>query len=1078
MNVKKGVKGAVSVFIVLILVPCIVASSLFIDVGRVSLGHGVATSAADLALNSLMSNYDEVLADYYGFIASCQNIEDFYAESAEYFLTALRSQGLSDDDIDSLFAVYQKYIGDTDDISDLMELSCVSEDPLGIISDVGGASVGGSSAIIKDQMVEFMKFRGPINIVSNIIGRLKTNDASAVMEQSEESEELIESKKDFASDEEALLKAAFDTYTYIKKYETEGIDIDRIETLKSNMIKYRKLYKEMTEVIVSNLHDTKDLKSFSRPTYSLSYSSKKYTAKNVCSRSETVEGVTTYYVDGNTVKSVFESVEKAINEFDNAKANVVSSVGTTLTSATVGSGSSDANPIQWWSQVSSKISKPISTLKTKAQNMLTAYNKMKVMYEDCTYDNSLPDYGKNETVDLLFATKYDSTYSNLKSRVESRRSTYLKAGVTNNSDSYLKLVGTLESVSSKNSTSIVANNIRLSNNKTIGQTASEISAFLDKEGTALKNAIDALDVAIDGSFVSDGNWFIKSLDSVKDLVREYNSSFNTWSSKVKVMDPDNPLAETEKAELDAYNKNEIDNGQNDGQPRQIKIKEADVTELKTRLVNIRNQCKTVYNKINELKYGGKKLVDLDSYDKVYSAVKGHIGDVPLTNGKIKEKANTVFSTVFSPYSGDLNQEILILTNFKEDDYNPDLEKKKPKLYDWMCTKFKGEDGSGYDTQKNKVDSIKGSAEDSEKEAENKTKEDGISKKNITDLQSAADFPSGLDGENAFGIINGLGDIGSLIKHLVKGEFTSMRDSLYATEYVMSMFSYATFDEEGKYALAKKSNFDLKHGSHDAAFNKVEDQWKSTDLKFTDNKTLTNKLINSEQNIAFGAEAEYVLYGGKNKDNVKDAFGDIYTIRYALNTISGFQHFWSNSNDTGIAINTFANGVCAYSSGIIPAPVVKIASILLITAIETGVDLDRLKDGFPVEIYKTKDTQWATSFSLSGKESSKNDFEEGEGLFYSDYIYLFLCLGFNGKKGSEMYLRVGDLIQAQMRKTQGDAYSLKKSRVYFQLNAKVRVDPLMLELPMVSGYTEGIGATKSVTKDDWCTFDVKVTRGYS
>lgn len=1074
MYANKAVRGAVSVFIVLILVPCIVASSLFIDVGRVALGQGVATSAADLALNSLMSNYDEVLTDYYGFIASCQNIEEFYDETAEYFLAALRSQGLSDDDIDSLFAAYQKYIGDTDEISDLMELSCMNEDTSQIVSDLGGASVGGSSAIIKDQMVEFMKFRGPANIVGSIIKRLSKNDASAIMEQSKESEEVVESKKDFANDEEALLKACFDTYTYIRKYEKEKINIVRLENLMNKMIEYRKLYKEITDVIVSNFHNTQGLKTFSRPTYNLTYTSKTHTANNVCSRKETIDGVTTYYVDGNTVKSVFESVEKAINEFDLAKKNVVSTVGSTLTSAKVGNGDSDADAIQWWAQVSAKISGPLSTFKTKAQNMLTAYNKMIVMYEKCTYDQSLPDFKKNEAPDLLFASNYDSTYSALKGKVESRRSTYLRAGVKNNSDSYLKLVTTLENVSSSNSSLTNPNNIKLSNGKTVGATASEISAFLDKEGTALKNAIDALDVAIDGAVFSG----VKSLDGLKKLVKEYNSSFNTWSGKVNAMDDSNPLAQSEKEELKSYTTNEIDKGQNDGKPRQIKITEADVTELKTRLTNIKNQCEKAYNQINDLKYGGKKLLNLDNYDKVYNAVKGNIGTVPLTNGQIKEKVNSVFASVFTPYASNLNTAILSLPDMKKDEYNPNLTQGKPKLYNWMETKFKDEDGSRYDAEKKKVDSIKDSSADKEESAKNKTKENGISEKNITDLSSAADFPSGLDGKDAFGILNGLGDIASLIGHLVKGEFTSIRDALYATEYVMSMFSYATFDEEGKYNLAKAANPNLKYTNHANAFKNVENQWKSEDLKFTENKTLTNKMINTKNNVAFGAEAEYILYGKSNKENVKKAFGDIYTIRYTLNTISGFQHFWLPANETGKAINALANLICGASSGIIPTPVVKIACILLITGLETGKDIDKIKAGFPVELYKLEHTQWETGFLSDGDVPNIEYKESSEGIFYSDYIYLFLCMGFNGKKGSEMYLRVGDLIQANMRQTQGNNYSLKKSRVYFQLNAKVRVDPLMLELPMVSSYTQGIGATESIAKDDWCTFNIKITRGYS
>jgi hypothetical protein len=46
-------------------------------------------------------------------------------------------------------------------------------------------------------------------------------------------------------------------------------------------------------------------------------------------------------------------------------------------------------------------------------------------------------------------------------------------------------------------------------------------------------------------------------------------------------------------------------------------------------------------------------------------------------------------------------------------------------------------------------------------------------------------------------------------------------------------------------------------------------------------------------------------------------------------------------------------------------------------------------------------------------------------------------------------------------------------VYFDIKATVRVKPLMLALPIASGYEKN-----PKDKPDWCTFDYKTTRGYS
>ena len=85
-------RGAVAVFLTIILVPCIVVACLFVDVSRVQYSKMEAVSAADLALDGLMANYDALLQDYYGFVASSQNIEQFLDKSEEYFKGIMRAE--------------------------------------------------------------------------------------------------------------------------------------------------------------------------------------------------------------------------------------------------------------------------------------------------------------------------------------------------------------------------------------------------------------------------------------------------------------------------------------------------------------------------------------------------------------------------------------------------------------------------------------------------------------------------------------------------------------------------------------------------------------------------------------------------------------------------------------------------------------------------------------------------------------------------------------------------------------------------------------------------------------------------
>ena len=89
--------GAISVFLVIILVPCLVLCFLYVDLSRIELSKSSVESTADTTLNSLLANYDVDLSEYYGLVASVQNIDDFCAKSKEFFKKTLEANGVSED---------------------------------------------------------------------------------------------------------------------------------------------------------------------------------------------------------------------------------------------------------------------------------------------------------------------------------------------------------------------------------------------------------------------------------------------------------------------------------------------------------------------------------------------------------------------------------------------------------------------------------------------------------------------------------------------------------------------------------------------------------------------------------------------------------------------------------------------------------------------------------------------------------------------------------------------------------------------------------------------------------------------
>lgn len=113
-----------------------------------------------------------------------------------------------------------------------------------------------------------------------------------------------------------------------------------------------------------------------------------------------------------------------------------------------------------------------------------------------------------------------------------------------------------------------------------------------------------------------------------------------------------------------------------------------------------------------------------------------------------------------------------------------------------------------------------------------------------------------------------------------------------------------------------------------------------------------------------------------------------------------------------------------------------------------------------------------SFSDKFKNGIHNSCENG--LRYSDYLCIFIVCGMQSDIGESMTLRCADVVQANMRKiTKDDGYKLENSKTYFELDSKLKVDPLLITLPLYSDYTDLYDSSST----DWCTYNIKTIRGY-
>lgn len=1077
----KKSRGAVSIFLVIVLVPCIVISSIFVDASRISLSQAAAKSSADLALNTLLTNYDADLNEWYGMVASCQNIDEFYLISANYFLRTISSQDVSEDEIVLLADYYAAATGD-DTIHDLLQIECQTKTSE-IVSAVDGANLS-NPTFLKTEIVEFMKYRAPIEIASDIFSLFRNEDGTPNEQASnllanKENEDLVEKKQDYYEAEGELLTAALYSYKAIRKYYDEasekGYNNDKMIEYAQKLNAYKRDYRTIHNAVVTNLMNTDGLAQYSRVTLSLDKYNRIYTSKDVCSDKETKDGVTTYTITGKRINKLLNDLDDKITKFEDEKRAFVESASS-LMSNLPGNGDNQANYVQWWVQMNNAVNKGNSSnhkkLENAAEEMLKAYSKV-LAIDDCE---------KTDTEDY---SGWDTTRTKLLNDVKELQEKYLTAGKKDDSDAYLKAVKKLEDVSRNYSSYISADTLMVtvsSGTKSVNKAISDIHSDLDALRTELKERIEELDTAIDG----DG-WVgkTKSLDKLADLADKYSTAFNNWSDEA-----DNTDTEMGRSDRNAI----AGNGEYVVDQEAKDITRASVTELKTRLVNIRSQLQTLVDAIDSMKYGREAVYKIKNFKEFEKETDNKVKtkEISLRNREISDYADTTFSHLFKPSS----ETVVTLSNTTGNSHNPDINPKEnntvetPKLFVYLHKKFEDTDDEVDDKKKDKEDS-KNAKEEYEKEQEEKLVEkDRDWGDNISREYSAED--------TSYSASSAISAACELVKAITGGKLSDVRDDVYVTCYIMNMFSYDTYEYEGMYKLLdddarkelKPSNAVKTYKEKVKGAADKEGTWLSTAVTDSYNKTLTNKMINADNNAAYRAEIEYILYGNtENKDNVKAAYSDIYALRFALNTISAFQHFWSaGKNQTAAFIEVCADAISSATGGLLPIPVVKAVLLPLLAAVETCMDNYRLSKGMPVELYKSEEDWWYSfnsGASAGGYTAFFNKITDGEGsgtnkdkgLFYSDYLTFFVYAGLCGGDNVEqnMYKRMAEVIQTNMRKLIGNnsSYSMKKCQLYFKLDATIRVKPLMVSLPIVSQYESSLAA-----ETDWRTYQISVVRGYN
>ncbi|MGN0396260.1 MAG: DUF5702 domain-containing protein [Coprococcus sp.] len=1050
-------KGAISVFLVIILVPCLVLSFLFVDMSRIELSRGVVESTADTTLNSLMARFDAKLNEYYGLVASVQNIDEYYDKTKEFFTKTLTAEGLSEDVSNEIVAyIYEKTKSSGKDYRDLLQINIVSgTDSLYAEPDSG---LGENPVLIKEGVVEFMKYRAPEMAVETIVDKLSSGEGEKMkqdLENAAEDSELSQKRNDFAESEGELSKREFYTYYYYQEYVKLGATKDTLLEIQDKAEEYRTKYEEITKKTVDSLWISKD-----RPpmvyTYRININNPtdengvttyiasdtalidEKKAEDVCSSHDKEKGV--YYITWSKLSGAKDDLEDKIQELETALSNADTAVSN-YTDKDYGSEDDKVSKAQWYYFAYNAAKSSMSDVEKKMAAVAKAYVKLMAMLT-CTADpddTSFPDNWKtdcnssaNKAYDMLINTpaEGDAGYKYITVRKE--------------------MANIASGVMSEYNTDSVTSELN------------GISNALSGYRKTIQEYIDALDVVIDG----DKKKGTVSLDDLADLAEEYQYDYDEWSDEAN--SSKTSLGEKQQDEVKKYEK------------EKRTVDREDIEEFKRKLENVRNEFQSIIDEIDKMKYGNKKLTEISSFDTFYSQFKSQFDkpSSPMTNKQIEETAYNIFYDRFKPHP---TGAIISLPHIDESDYKLVLKEGDDAYYDFLIAK-------GYNTDKS-LDEVKDNTDAKDDKLDGLKKDAENTKDGEQEEQAGNDVTYGDDVNvseyegKKFNDTKVITSFASTIGSFVTLTGTDVRDALYSTLYAMNMFSYRTYVYEGKYSLlsdSEQKSISLKDCT--TYYSKHDEDWKNDDpTVITCNKSLTNKMINADNNKANNAEIEYILYGGTNKENIKSAYLSIYAMRYALNLASGFVNFYSGTGDTAIVINEAAMAIAGATAGVIPVPVTKCVLIALLTALESVHDMKMLTKGLPLEVYKMNEDAWAYSMegakdNVSTKPSDSVKTGNGISMQYSDYLFIFLYSTFlDSDLTTVAYQRMGRLIEANMsmKAVSGDSgYDLKKAKTMFTLTAELEISPIMMNTPLASDYNSPLGDGSR-----WNKYSIKVTRGY-
>lgn len=937
-RIRKNINGAISIFLVLIMVPMFTFAGTIVDLSRVNSANVVLSGASDLTMNAALSDYNEILKDVYGIFAMSATEDDLTNNLERYFNNSLSNIS----DLDTTDSYTRDYINSltswlstagsegSADFDTLINLTNATCD----VSYVGGSEVYHSN-ILKRQILEYMKYRGVVAVSQELINKFsgfsgfdkQSKAIKAKMNYEKELEKVGDSCQTAYNE---LYEARKQKHTSVTQdilgYEIEADCENKIELFKDAYLKTVSLAKENYDNISKYLVYIKVLEDTSAD--KLNVNSNVILYNEISNKSsEATENMGEGLKEGHTVTNeayTHKGLEGVLSNVEYFKSN---NIGLT-SGCEMNDEKTDFNVISdhdggFYGTMKSFVD-DIKSQKSNINGELSEDNVIKVYQLKQTINNWINNDDNKTYLANIWALK-DYFYS-------------CEGNDCKINEYFENIEGFISDINDiANYTNNYANSYK-DKVKSLAVEANKQIRLVFDDCTIMISKYEAIE---------------KDLNAVISDIESAEEKGEKWKDKIdKVTDKSSKQTMTSDYESEA-------------QP----LKKADVEALRDKVIIVNKEFyQDILDRIKSLKYCGNKLAEKYDSSKVEKA------DYEKDFKKSKIMPDTVDSNGMAAainsakanFESDTGNSFKAFRRLLENDefstksgFTTKAQEENQQFFEYLASNFEYKSGTEEEEKseasdggkealidKGKVTSAKENAKndktlsgdvssdflDAMVTNNSKSQQDigvdptdpeGSSDDNVTDTADS------MSGEETTSFLKALGDIAA-----------TERDKLYLVEYMRNMFSCYT------------TNIDPDAGNPNVEEKKDKEVGSQYENKDDFEKTLSGIAISADNNYYYGGECEYILWGGNPKSAVNKTKASIFGIRFILNLI-----YAMSAPDINALTFEWATAIAGWT--VFGVPIVQTVLKIALALAESAYDLNQLCLGKSVPLYKSS-TTWAMS----------------------------------------------------------------------------------------------------------------------